>query len=263
MAPPNVNIRANYPGASSETLENSVTQVIEQQLTGIDGLLYFSSNSNSRGGVNISATFAKGIDPDIAQVQVQNKVQQALPRLPSQVQQQGLTVTKSNPDFLMVAAIFDTTDTRTNQDVSDYLVSTLQEPIGRLDGVGDINVFGSQYAMRVWLNPDRLASYSLMPSDIISAITGAECGGRRGRSRRRAQQPGPGAECHRDRAEPPVHAGAVRQHRREDPARRIDPSPEGCRPGRAGIRELRHRQPDQRPSRRRHRRQPARPVPTR
>jgi multidrug efflux pump len=171
VAPPNVNIRANYPGASSETLENSVTQVIEQQLTGIDGLLYFSSNSNSRGGVNISATFAKGIDPDIAQVQVQNKVQQALPRLPSQVQQQGLTVTKSNPDFLMVAAIFDTTDTRTNQDVSDYMVSTLQEPIGRLEGVGDINVFGSQYAMRVWLNPDRLASYSLMPSDIISAIT--------------------------------------------------------------------------------------------
>ncbi|MFA6112726.1 MAG: efflux RND transporter permease subunit [Sphingomonas sp.] len=171
VAPPNVNIRANYPGASSETLENSVTQVIEQQLTGIDGLLYFSSNSNSRGGVNISATFAKGIDPDIAQVQVQNKVQQALPRLPSQVQQQGLTVTKSNPDFLMVAAIFDTTDTRTNQDVSDYMVSTLQEPIGRLEGVGDINVFGSQYAMRVWLNPDRLASYSLMPSDIVSAIT--------------------------------------------------------------------------------------------
>ncbi|WP_272625573.1 efflux RND transporter permease subunit [Sphingomonas sp. QA11] len=170
VAPPNVNIRANYPGASSETLENSVTQVIEQQLTGIDGLLYFSSNSNSRGGVNISATFAKGIDPDIAQVQVQNRVQQALPRLPSQVQQQGLTVTKSNPDFLMVAAIYDTTDTRTNQDVSDYMVSTLQEPIGRLEGVGDVNVFGSQYAMRVWLNPDRLASFSLMPSDIITAI---------------------------------------------------------------------------------------------
>jgi multidrug efflux pump len=171
VAPPNVNIRASYPGASSETLENSVTQVIEQQLTGIDGLLYFSSNSNSRGGVNISATFAKGTNPDIAQVQVQNKVQQALPRLPTQVQQQGLTVTKSNPDFLMVAAIFDTTDTRTNQDVSDYLVSTLQEPIGRLAGVGDINVFGSQYAMRVWLNPDRLAAMNLMPSDVITAIT--------------------------------------------------------------------------------------------
>lgn len=171
VAPPNVNIRASYPGASSETLENSVTQVIEQQLTGIDGLLYFSSNSSSRGSVTISATFAKGTDPDIAQVQVQNRVQQALSRLPTQVQQQGLTVTKSNPDFLMVAAIYDTTDTRTNQDVSDYLVSNLQEPIGRLQGVGDINVFGSQYAMRIWLNPDRLASFSLMPSDVISAIT--------------------------------------------------------------------------------------------
>ena len=143
IAPPNVNIRATYPGASAETLETSVAQVIEQQLTGIDGLLYFSTSSSSRGQVNISATFAKGTDPDIAQVQVQNKVQQALPRLPQQVQQQGITVTKSNPDFLLIAAIYDTSDRTTNQDVSDYLVSNLQDSIGRLKGVGDINVFGA------------------------------------------------------------------------------------------------------------------------
>jgi multidrug efflux pump len=170
IAPASVNIRANYPGASAETLESSVTQVIEQQLTGIDGLLYFSANSSSSGSVTLTVTFDKGVDPDIAQVQVQNKVQQALPRLPQQVQQQGLVVTKSNADFLMIASIYDETDRMTSGDVSDFLVSNLQDPIGRLNGVGDVNVFGSQYAMRIWLDPFRLSSYQLIPRDVIAAI---------------------------------------------------------------------------------------------
>jgi len=170
IAPASVNIRANYPGASAETVESSVTQVIEQQLTGIDGLLYFSANSSSSGQVTLTVTFAKGVDPDIAQVQVQNKVQQALPRLPQQVQQQGLVVTKSNADFLLIASIYDETDRMTSGDVSDFLVSNLQDPIGRLNGVGDVNVFGSQYAMRIWLDPFRLSSYQLIPRDVISAI---------------------------------------------------------------------------------------------
>src|SRR4051812_25884423 len=140
VAPPQVSIRATYPGASAETIQNSVTQIIEQQLTGIDGLIYFSSSSSSRGQVTINATFVKGTNPDIAQVQVQNEVQQALPRLPQQVQQQGLLVRKSNPDFLLIVGVFDATDKMTNQDVSDYLVSNLQEPIGRVQGVGDTNV---------------------------------------------------------------------------------------------------------------------------
>ena len=170
VAPPQVSVRANYPGANAETLQNSVTQVIEQQLTGIDGLLYFSSSSSSRGSVSISVTFAKGTNPDIAQVQVQNQVQQALPRLPQQVQQQGLTVRKSNPDFLLVIGVSDTSDRSTNQDVSDYLVSNFQDPLGRIKGVGDTNVFGAQYAMRIWLDPSRLASFQLMPSDVVTAI---------------------------------------------------------------------------------------------
>ena len=170
IAPPSVNIRANYPGASAETLESSVTQVIEQQLTGIDGLLYFSASSTSAGRTEINVTFEKGVDPDIAQVQVQNKVQQALPRLPQQVQQQGLVVTKSNSDFLMVVAISDKSDRSTNRDVSDFLTSTLQDPIARLPGVGDVNVFGAPYAMRIWLDPFKLASVGLMPSDVIAAI---------------------------------------------------------------------------------------------
>ncbi|THD80783.1 MAG: efflux RND transporter permease subunit [Phenylobacterium sp.] len=171
IAPPQVNIRANYPGAAADVLENSVAQVIEQQLTGIDGLIYFQTTSNSAGQVTVTVTFEKGTNPDIAQVQVQNKVQQALPRLPQEVQQQGLVVTKANPDFLMIVSIYDGTDRTTSGDVSDYLVSNLQEPIGRIPGVGDVSVFGSQYAMRIWLDPYKLNSVQLMPSDVITAIT--------------------------------------------------------------------------------------------
>src|ERR1700710_2962699 len=118
IAPPSVNIRASYPGASAEVLESSVTQLIEQQLTGIDGLIYFSASSDSSGQVNVTVTFVKGTNPDIAQVQVQNKVQQALPRMPQEVQQQGLIVTKSNPDFLLIASIFDQTDRQTSAALS-------------------------------------------------------------------------------------------------------------------------------------------------
>src|SRR5215207_6669794 len=126
VAPTQVNVRATYPGASAETLESSVTQVLERQLTGIDGLLYFQSSSTARGQVNIAATFEKGINPDIAQVQVQNKIQQAIARLPQQVQQQGVTVTKGSSDFLLIVGVYDETDKSTNFDVSDWLTTNLQ-----------------------------------------------------------------------------------------------------------------------------------------
>ena len=171
IAPTQVNIRASYPGASAETIENSVTQVLEQQLTGIDGLLYFSSQSSSRGQATITAIFAKGTDPDIAQVQVQNKIASAIARLPQQVQSQGVRVTKSNSDSLLLVGVYDTTDTRSNQDVSDYLSSNVQDPLSRVEGVGDVNVYGSPHAMRIWLNPQRLAAVSLMPGDVVTAIT--------------------------------------------------------------------------------------------
>ncbi|WP_374414085.1 efflux RND transporter permease subunit [Novosphingobium colocasiae] len=171
IAPTQVNIRANYPGASAETIENSVTQIIEQQLTGIDGLLYFSSQSSNRGSATITAVFAKGTDPDIAQVQVQNKVQSALARLPQAVQNQGVTVTKANADFLVVMAIYDKTDQRKFQDISDFLSSHLQDPLSRLEGVGEVRVFGAPHAMRIWLDPAKLAAVSLMPSDVTGALT--------------------------------------------------------------------------------------------
>ena len=170
IAPPAVNIRATYPGASADTLNSTVTQVIEQQLTGIDGLIYFQATANSAGALTIVATFNKGTNPDIAQVQVQNKVSQALPRLPQQVQQQGLIVTKSNPDFLMVLALYDKSDKTTSGDVADYLVSNMQDQIARIPGVGDYTTFGAQYAMRIWLDPYKLASVSLTPGDISTAI---------------------------------------------------------------------------------------------
>jgi multidrug efflux pump len=170
VAPTQINVRATYPGASAATLESSVTQVIEQSLTGLDGLLYFSSSSSSRGQVSITAVFDKSVDPDIAQVQVQNKVQSAVARLPSAVQQQGVTVTKGSPDFLMIVGVYDSTDKTTNVDVSDWLATNVQDDLSRIPGVGDVNVFGSQYAMRIWLDPNKLQSMQLMPSDIVTAI---------------------------------------------------------------------------------------------
>src|SRR3982751_5927970 len=170
VAPTQINVRATYPGASAATLESSVTQVLERQLTGIDGLLYFQSSSTARGQVNISAVFQKGVDPDIAQVQVQNKTQQAISRLPQQVQQQGVTVTKGAPDLLLIVGIFDQTDKSTNFDVSDWLTTNMQDELSRVPGVGDVNVFGSSYAMRIWLDPHKLQSYQLMPGDVITAV---------------------------------------------------------------------------------------------
>jgi multidrug efflux pump len=171
VAPPQVNVNATYPGASAKTLQDSVTQVLEQQLTGLDGLLYFRSTSSSRGQASINVTFEKGTDPDIAQVQVQNAVQAAVSRLPQQVQQQGVRVTKSSTDFLMIIAVSDETGRTTDMDVSDYLSSNMQDTLARTPGVGDVNVFGAPYAMRIWLEPAKLRSYSLMPGDVISAIS--------------------------------------------------------------------------------------------
>ncbi|MDH5856024.1 efflux RND transporter permease subunit [Lampropedia aestuarii] len=170
IAPPGVNISATYPGASAKTVEDSVIQVLEQQIKGIDGLLYFSSTSSSNGQARISLSFEQSTNPDTAQVQVQNAVNQAISRLPQEVQQQGLTVTKSQGDSLMVVALYDETATMSGTDIADYLASNMQDPISRIDGVGEITVYGSQYAMRIWLDPFKLNSFAMMPSDVRSAI---------------------------------------------------------------------------------------------
>lgn len=171
VAPPTVVINATYPGASAEVLENSVTRVIEQQLTGLDGLLYFSSSSTSAGQVTIEVSFALGTNADTAQVQVQNKVQQALSRLPTVVQQLGLTVTKSQPDYLLIVVLHDETNRASGEDVADYLASNFQDSIARVSGVGGVMVFGAPYAMRIWLDPTKLVAFGLNPRDVTDAIS--------------------------------------------------------------------------------------------
>lgn len=170
VAPPTVSISANYPGASAETVENSVTQLLEEQLTGIDGLLYFSSSSDSSGNASIQITFQQGTNPDTAQVQVQNKIQRTTARLPTEVQQQGVTVAKSQSDFLMIIGLYDESDRASSNELADYLVSNLQDPIARVTGIGGVQVFGAQHAMRIWLDPAKLAGYSLMAADVTAAI---------------------------------------------------------------------------------------------
>ena len=170
VAPPVISVSTSYTGADAETVENSVTQILEQQLTGLDGLLYFSSSSTSDGSASVNITFEEGTDPDYAQVQVQNKVQQVNSRLPESVQSQGVTVTKSNTDFLLVTAVYDSTDKASAFDISDYISSNMEDSLARIEGVGDTRVFGSQYAMRIWLDPTKLSAYELMPSDVSTAL---------------------------------------------------------------------------------------------
>jgi len=170
VSPPSVQIQATFPGASAETMQNTVIQVIEQQMTAIDNLLYMQSTSDDTGQSTTSLTFAAGTDPDIAQVQVQNKLQSAVPRLPSEVQQSGLRVTKSTSDFLMVAAFVSDDDSMTKFDIANYVASNIQDPLSRIPGVGSMNLFGTQYAMRIWLDPVKLTKYQLTPIDVSDAI---------------------------------------------------------------------------------------------
>ena len=169
VAPPTVAINATYPGASAETVENSVTQVIEQRLTGIDDLRYFTSNS-SDGSMTITLTFEPEADPDIAQVQTQNKVQGAVTQLPQEVQALGVTVTKSNDSFLLVLGVYSEDGSVSQGELGDMLVSNFREPISRVNGVGNVQVFGDQHAMRIWLDPAKLYSYNLTPLDIQRAV---------------------------------------------------------------------------------------------
>ncbi|MGK3125066.1 efflux RND transporter permease subunit [Candidatus Pantoea formicae] len=170
VAPPAVEIQASYPGADAKTLQDSVTQVIEQNMNGIDGLMYMSSSSDSSGTLTLTLTFQSGTNADIAQVQVQNKLQLAMPLLPQEVQQQGIQVKKSSSSFLMVAGFVSDDGSMTQNDISDYVASNIKDPISRTPGVGDTQVFGAQYAMRIWLDPHKLNNYQLTPVDVISAL---------------------------------------------------------------------------------------------
>jgi multidrug efflux pump len=170
IAPPSISISGSYPGASAKTVEDAVTQVIEQKMKGIDGLRYMSSSSDATGGISITLTFTSGTNPDIAQVQVQNKLQLATPLLPTAVTQQGLVVSKATKNFLMVFGFISENGKMDQTDLSDYVAANVVDPLSRVAGVGDVTLFGSQYAMRIWLDPAKLQSFNLTPADVITAV---------------------------------------------------------------------------------------------
>jgi len=170
IAPPAITINATYPGASAKTLEDTVTQVIEQRMNGLDNLRYMASSSDAAGNAAVTLTFDAGTNPDIAQVQVQNKLQLAMPQLPQEVQRQGVRVVKSVFNFLVIVGLVSDDGSMNRNDISDYAYSSLQDQISRISGVGEVITFGSQYAMRIWLNPDRLTNYKLTPLDVSSAL---------------------------------------------------------------------------------------------
>jgi multidrug efflux pump len=170
LAPPNVRISATYPGASAQTLENTVTQIIEQSMTGLDNMMYMSSQSTNTGQASVTLTFEAGTDPNEAMQQVQNQLQAAIKRLPQAVQQQGVTVSKSGDTTLMMVAFVSNDGSMDKQDIADYIVSNLQDPLSRINGVGSMDVYGSQYAMRIWLDPNKLTSYQLTTQDVVNAI---------------------------------------------------------------------------------------------
>ena len=170
IAPPKVSISATYPGASAETLENTVTQVIEQNLTGIDNLRYIQSQSSSSGRATITLTFEPGTDTDIAQVQTQNKVSQSLSSLPTIVQQLGVPVEKAGNSNALIIGFYAKDGSMDRNDISDFLVSNIEEPLSRVDGVGKIQTFGAEHAMRIWLDPRSMNNFNITASDVINAI---------------------------------------------------------------------------------------------
>ncbi|EIV2970004.1 efflux RND transporter permease subunit [Cronobacter sakazakii] len=170
IAPPAIAVSATYPGADAQTVQDTVTQVIEQNMNGIDNLMYMSSTSDSAGGVTVTLTFTSGTDPDIAQVQVQNKLQLAMPLLPQEVQQQGVSVEKSSSSFLLVAGFISDNPLLTQEDIADYVSSDVKDTISRTNGVGDVQLFGAQYAMRIWLDTHAMNNYQLTPLDIINQL---------------------------------------------------------------------------------------------
>lgn len=170
IAPPAIEISASYPGASAKAVEDSVTQVIEQGMTGLDNLLYMSSKSDSSGSVSITLTFSAETDPDIAQVQVQNSLQQVENSLPSQVQAQGVSIRKNTSGFISMIAIYSPDNSMSTGDIQDYVNSYVKDPVSRVSGVGDVNVFGPSYAMRIWLDPTKLNSLKMTPSDVYDEI---------------------------------------------------------------------------------------------
>ncbi len=170
IAPPSISIRGMYPGASAKTVEDTVIQIIEQKMTGLDRMIYMSSKSDSSGIAQIELTFAPGTDPDLAWAKVQNKLQLAMPMLPETVQRQGLSVSKSTRNFLLIVMLTCEDGSLDQNDLMDYAISQVQTSLARVPGVGEVEAFAAQYAMRIWLDPTRMTNFNMTPADVITAI---------------------------------------------------------------------------------------------
>ena len=243
IAPPTIGIEAQYPGASAQTVQDTVTQVIEQNMNGLDHLLYMSSSSDSSGIVEITLTFSADANPDIAQVQVQNKLQLAMPLLPQEVQRQGISVSKRGANFLKVYGFVSEDDSMDNADIADYVATNLKDPISRIPGVGEVSLFGSQYGMRIWLDPHKLQSYSLMPSDVLHAISAQNAQISAGQLGGTPAVPGRQDEPRHRGAGAFADARAVREHHPAHQPGRLAHPGEGRGPRGARQRELQLHQP--------------------
>ena len=253
IAPPTISVYATYPGASARTLEDTVTQVIEQRMNGLDNLRYMASSSDSAGNAQVTLTFDAGTNPDIAQVQVQNKLQLAVPQLPQEVQRQGVRVAKSVSNYLLIIGLVSEDGSMSRNDISDYAYSSLQDQISRVSGVGEVNTFGSQYAMRIWLDPARLAKYRLTPLDVSAAVqaqnaqvSAGQLGGLPAVDGQRLTATITAQTRLQTAGAVPRHPAAGRRRRVAGPARRRGP-------GGAGRRDLGDRDLHQRPALLRHR----------
>ena len=248
LAPPQISVTAVFPGADATTLDKTTTQIIEQQLQGIDHLRYFSSQSSSSGQVTVTLTFEQGTNPDTAQVQVNNKVQAALPLLPQEVQRQGVRVEKSSANFALVPGLYSADGSHDQNDLADMMVSKIQEPISRINGVGSFQLFGSQYAMRIWVDPMKLNSYQLTMADVTSAVQAQNAqvsAGQIGNLPAPKTQELNATVSVQSRLQTPER---VRRHPPEDLAGRLGRAAARRRPDRARRGELRLQRQLQRPS---------------
>ena len=263
IAPPSIAITAFYPGASAETVENSVTQIIEQKMTGFDKMLYLSATSDSSGSSRIELTFAPGTDPDLAWAQVQNKLQLAMASLPEVVQRQGVKVSKSTRNYLMIVGLISEDGSMDGNDLRDYAQSNLEKVLSRVPGVGEVEIFGSQYAMRIWLNPDKLTDYGLTVEDVDRGAAGLQRGGLRRPVRRDAGREGPAPERLHHRPEPAEDARGVRRDPPPHQPGRLHRAGQGRGADGTGDRVLRRRGLLQRQARRRRWPSARPPAPTR
>ena len=253
IAPPTVLITTSYPGASAETLSRTVAAPIEEQLSGVEKLSYFSSTSSSNGNLQVTVTFEPGTNVDTAIFEVNNRVQLALPRLPDEVRRNGVIVQKRSFDILLVVSLVSPGNQRDTLFLSNYASINLVDELKRLPGVADVTIFGARdYSMRVWLNPDKMARLGVTPTDVAAALRAQNAQYAAGRIGTEPAPPRPEHRLHRDRAGPPGRARGVRRDRGARAGARRRAAIEGRRAGRARRAELRHLQHARRPADHRH-----------